>query len=186
MTLPRGFRAQAERLATELRDAIGAPLVERLDLDALASHVRATVLPATDLVPPERLREIESIQAFAFSACTFEIGGRPFIVFNPLHRTERTASDVAHELGHIVLEHEISEVQYIDGVPFRTCRPDQEEEATTLAGALLLPRPLLLAAARNGQTPEEVANQLGVTAEMARYRWNTTGVARQVAASRGR
>lgn len=186
MTLRRGFKTLAERLAMDVRAAIEAPLDERLDLDAVAAHVGATVLPASDLVPIERLREIERIQAFAFSACTFEIKGRAFVVYNPLHRSERTTSDVSHELAHIVLEHELREVAYIDGVPFRTCKPDQEEEATTLAGALLLPRPLLLAAARSDQTPEQIAAPLGVTTEMARFRWNTTGVARQVAAARQR
>jgi Zn-dependent peptidase ImmA (M78 family) len=60
----------------------------------------------------------------------------------------------------------------VAGVPFRTCLPDQEEEATALGGTLLLPRPLLLRAARNGWDVDEVARRYGVTVEMARFRMN--------------
>lgn len=179
MPLPRGFKTRAEKTAAELRSAIGARDGKPLDLAALAAHLEARVVPADDLVPIDRLREIERLQAFAFSACTFDIDGRTVVVYNPLHRPERQASDIAHELAHVVLGHEVSEIQYLDGVPFRTCRPDQEEEATALAGAILLPRPLLLAAARKGRTFEEVARRNRVSIEMARYRWNMTGVARQ-------
>jgi Zn-dependent peptidase ImmA (M78 family) len=65
-------------------------------------------------------------------------------------------------------------------LPFRTCRPDQEEEATTLGGALLLPRPLLLRAAARGMGVDDIARKYAVTPEMARFRLNTTGVAYQI------
>jgi len=48
-------------------------------------------------------------------------------------------------------------------VPFRTCRADQEEEATTLGGTLLLPRKMLLGAASRGMSAEDVASHYGVT-----------------------
>ncbi len=183
MTLPRGFKTRAEQRAQDLRAAIGARNDRPLDLDRLATHVGARLVPADELVPIERLEELERLQAFAFSACTFDIGGRPVVVYNPLHKPGRRASDITHELAHLILDHELSEVHYLDGVPFRTCRPDQEEEATTLGGTILLPRTLLLAAARNDLTHDDVARRLRVSKEMARYRWNVTGVERQVRAS---
>ncbi len=39
----------------------------------------------------------------------------------------------AHELPHVLLRHELT--GKLPGLPFRTCRPDQEE-ATTLGGTL--------------------------------------------------
>jgi Zn-dependent peptidase ImmA (M78 family) len=174
--------ANAERVADDLRVAIGAPYDRPLDLIHLAGHLGAGVVSADELVSIERLQEIERIQAFAFSACTFDIEGRVIVVYNPLRKPDRRASDIAHELAHLVLEHELSEVQYLDGVPFRTCRPDEEEEATAQAGTILLPRKILLAAARNGETHEQVAQRHSVTSEMARYRWNITGVGRQAKA----
>lgn len=182
MTLPRGFKANAERIAEEHRKAIDAADDEPLDLHQLAQCAGAQIIAADELVPLQRLQEIERLQAFAFSACTFDIDGRFFVVYNPLHKAARRASDIAHELAHLILGHDLSEVQYVHGIPFRTCRPDQEEEATTLAAAILLPRRLLLAAARSGQSYSDVAKAHGVTSEMARYRWNVTGVQRQVRA----
>ena len=103
------------------------------------------------------------------------------IVTNPLRSPGRLASDVAHEVSHLMLKHDLTEVREIEGVPFRTCKPDEEEQATALGGALLLPRPLLSEAARRGEDPAAIADRCGVTLEMARYRFNTTGVARQAA-----
>lgn len=182
MTLPRGFKTTAERTAEELRSASGARSDRPLELTALAAHVGARVVAADDLVPIERLQEIERLQAFAFSACTFDIDGVVVVVFNPLRKPDRRASDIAHELAHLILDHDLSEVQYLDGVPFRTCRPDQEEEATALAGTILLPRKLLLAAARDGLTYDDIARRHRVSTDMARYRWNITAVERQLRA----
>lgn len=109
------------------------------------------------------------------------IRNKKIIVTNPLRSRGRLASDVAHEVSHIMLKHELTEVREVDGVPFRTCRPDEEEQATALGGTLLLPRPLLMVAAKNGEDFDTIAQRCGVTVEMARYRFNTTGVARQAA-----
>ena len=186
MALPRGFKADAERTAKRLRDAVGASPSKPLDLVAVAHEVGATVVPADELIDIERLREIESIQAFAFSACTFDINEKKVIVYNPLRTPERRASDIALELAHVILEHELSEIQFLNEVPFRTCKSDQEEQATALGGTVLLPRPLLLSAATKGISYSQLATKLGVTEDMARYRWNTTGVERQVSAARKR
>jgi len=77
-------------------------------------------------------------------------------------------------------------IREIACVPFRTSRADQEEEATNLGGTLLLPRPLLLRAVARGMEPDAVATEYGVTIEMARFRLNTTAVARQLERARAR
>ena len=96
----------------------------------------------------------------------------------------RTRSDIAHELAHLVLAHDLREVKTIAGHPFFTCDPEQEEEANWLAGALLLPRPLLLEAARNDEPDDQVAARTHVTADMARMRMNVSGARMQAARSR--
>ena len=181
MTLPRGFKAQAERDAVRVRQEMGLSSADPLDARALAEHVGASVVSAERLVPLKSLEELERLQAFAFSAATFEVAGKKVIVTNPLRSQGRLASDVAHEVAHLMLRHDLTEVREIDGVPFRTCKPDEEEQATALGGTLLLPRPLLFHAARQGEDPVAIADRCGVTLEMARYRFNTTGVARQAA-----
>jgi hypothetical protein len=179
VTLPRGFKAQAERDALRYRKQIGLPDKAPLDPRALADHLGTTVVSADTLVPRGRLEEIERLQAFAFSAATFNVRDRTIIVTNPLRTPGRLASDIAHELSHLILDHDLTEVREINGVPFRTCQPDEEEQATALGGTLLLPRPLLMAAAVRGETLEQIADANTVTVEMARFRLNTTGVLKQ-------
>lgn len=182
MTLPRGFKAAAERRSTEVRGQLGLAQSAPLDMHRLAGHLGINIVSAETLVDLRRLEELERLQAFAFSAVTFEIGGKPYVVTNPLRTEGRIASDLGHEIAHVLLDHELTELSEFDGVPFRTCRPEQEEQATALAGTLLLPRPLLIYAVSRGMGPEEIASRYKVTVEMARYRYNTTGVARQLAA----
>ena len=183
MALPRGFKAEAERTALRLRAEAGLGRSAPLRLSSVAKSLGVRIVSADKLVPIEQLQEIERIQAYSFSACTFEINGRHIVVSNPIRTRPRRRSDIAHELAHILLEHDLTEIQYLDGVPFRTCRPDQEEHATALGGTLLLPRPALLQEALRGSTVDQVAKRFGVTKQMTQFRWNTTGVARQAAAA---
>jgi len=184
MTLRRGFKAESERTASRLRQELGLRPNQPIDVAELAKHLDVTVVSADDLIDIERLEELERIQAFAFSACTFHIDGRNIIVTNPLRLPARPNSDIAHDLAHLLVEHDLTEIRVVAGVPFRTCRPEQEEEATALGGTLLLPRQLLLAAAHAGLDIGGIAQRYQVTEEMARYRYNTTGVGRQASGRR--
>lgn len=185
MSLPRRFKAHAEREAVRLRKEMGLPSSSPVDVTQFAEHLQMKVVSADKLVDIERLHELERIQAFAFSAATYEIEGSFFIVSNPVRGSGRLTSDIAHEVAHRVLDHPLSEVREIEGIPFRTCKPDEEEQATAFGGTLLLPRPLLTAAAYKGWGPDEIAERYKVTPDMARYRYNSTGVARQIKAKTG-
>ena len=180
MTLPRGFKTNAEREAVRVRQELGLAEADRLNARQLAEHLDIKIVSAERLVSRDRLEEIERLQAFAFSAATFHIGDHCYVVTNPLRTAGRQASDVSHEIAHMMLKHELTEIREINGIPFRTCQPDEEEQATAFGGTLLLPRPLLLSAARRRMGPTEIAATYGVTEEMARYRYNTTGVAKQI------
>jgi Zn-dependent peptidase ImmA (M78 family) len=179
MTLRRGFKAEAEREAARVRQELGLAAHDRLDPRDLAKHLGIAVVDAAELVGIAELEELERLQAFAFSAATFEIEGHRIIVVSPLRNLGRQNSDIAHELAHVMLRHELSEIREVDGMPFRTCKPDEEEEATAFGGTVLLPRPLLLSAVRRRATIDQIAHQYDVTVEMARFRYNTTGVAKQ-------
>ena len=132
------------------------------------------------------MEELERIQPGAFSAATFHLPeGRTIAVYNPCSREpERTNSDIGHEIAHILLDHDVREIQQIAGHTFITCNPEQEEEATWLAGCLLLPRPLLLREAHNGTSAEAIADKYEVSPHMARFRLNTSGVLLQARRTR--
>ena len=108
-------------------------------------------------------------------------------VTNPLNRSRaRRDSDLAHELAHVILKHTPTQVDRLGDLTFIDCNPEQEEEANWLAGCLLLPRPLLLRSARQGLTPDQVADNNFVSIEMARFRLNTSGAYLQVKRTAGR
>lgn len=177
---PAGSRANAEKQAQDCRRDLAVAPTAALDLMELGRRLGVGLVSADTLIDRSWLDDPERLQAFTFSAATFIIGGRRFIVTNPVRTPGRLTSDVAHELAHLLLDHDLTEIQEIAGVPFRTCSPGQEDQATALGCTLLLPRPLLLAAANRGLDSDRVATAYGVTTEMARYRYSTTGVAKQI------
>ena len=181
----RGFKAEAERLAERTRTQMGLRPYDRLDIRDLALHLNVEVIPADQLVDRARLEELERLQPGAFSAATFHLpDGRTVAVCNPCNDLARTNSDIAHELAHILLDHDVREIQQLAGHTFITCNPEQEEEANWLAGCLLLPRPLLLREAYAGTSPDTIAAKYQVSLHMARFRLNTSGVLLQARRAR--
>jgi Zn-dependent peptidase ImmA (M78 family) len=176
----RGFKAEAERIATAVRKDMGIRLIDPLDPLDLAKHVGAEVRRADKLTSRAKLQALEELQPGAFSACTFSFDGRDVIVYNPLASSGRTQSDIAHEVAHMLLKHKVKQVHQIGGITFFSCDPEEEQEANWLAGCLLLPRPLLLRAAKRGLDAAAIAENYGVTESMAAFRLRTTGVLRQV------
>lgn len=177
----RGFKAQAERLAESTRQRLGLDPDEPIDIRELADDLEVDVRAADTLVSRKRLEALKRLQSDAFSAATFHLpDGRVVIVFNPLNELGRINSDLAHELAHLLLEHQVREIRQIAGQTFFTCDGTQETEANWLAGCLLLPRPLLLREARRGTTPADLAERYDVSLAMARFRLNTSGVLLQV------
>lgn len=182
----RGFKAEAERTAERLRRDLGLGPSERLDPVVLASGVGAEVRCADELTDRAKLELLEELQPGAFSACTLTVGARHVIIYSPLSSAGRTSSDIAHEVAHIVLAHQVNQVEQVGALRFFTCDPDEEQEANWLAGCLLLPRPLLMQAVRRGLAVPDLAEEYGVSEQMAAFRLRTTGVERQIAATRSR
>jgi len=175
----RGFKSRAEQTADDIRKVMGLGAMERLDGTALAEHVGAEVRSADELIALSKLEVLEATQPGCFSACTFEIGERHVIVFNPLAAPGRRQSDLAHEASHLILGHSVKQVQRIGELSFFTCDPDEEQEANWQAGCLLLPRSLLVLAIRKGMDADDIALAYEVSTQMANYRIRTTGVLRQ-------
>ncbi len=180
MALRRGFKSEAERIARRVQTELGLSAAEPIAPELIAELLGIEVKAGDELLPRERFQELENIQANAFSACTLRPSpDRTVIVHNPLSPPTRQRSDVAHELAHTLLDHELSRVQRLGEVTFLSCDPVQEEEAAWLSGCLLLPRALLLTEVRRGIGASEIARKHGVSERMAQYRLDVTGVMRQ-------
>lgn len=186
----RGFKAEAERIAERTRTQMGLHPGDRLPVEELARHVNVEIISADKLVNRVKLHALEEIQPGAFSAATFHMqDGRTVAVFNPFNSPKRTNSDISHEIAHLLLGHDVREIQQLRGYTFLSCDPEQEEEANWLAGCLLLPRKLLLNEAIKGTSVEALADRYQVSSEMARFRLNASGVllqARRARAASGR
>lgn len=179
----RGFKAEAERKSHDIRTAMGLKTSDRLDGIDLAKHIGAEVRSADTLTSLGKLEALDELQPGAFSACTFTIESRNIIVYSPLSTMGRRQSDIAHEVAHLVLGHSVKEVHQLGRLSFFTCDPDEEQEANWLAGCLLLPRQLLIGAAKRGLDASLIADQYGVSEQMASFRLRTTGVLRQLKSS---
>ena len=187
MALRRGFKSEAERVARRVQAELKMSAAQSVAPEVLARLLGIEIRAGDDLVPRDRFNELEELQPGAFSACTLQPApGRVVVVYNPLSEEPRRRSDLAHELAHMLLDHELSRLERLGDLTFFSCDPIQEAEAAWLSGCLLLPRPLLLAEVRRGTSAVEIARQHGVSERMAQYRLNVTGVARQIQALRKR
>ena len=180
MALRRGFKSEAERIARRVRTELGLGAAQPITPEAVGELLGIEIQAGDELIPRERFMDLEQIQPGAFSACTFRPSSeRTVVVYNPLSAKSRRRSDLAHELAHTLLGHELSRIEKLGDLTFLSCDLVQEEEAAWLSGCLLLPRSLLLIEVRRGSDAEDIARKCGVSEGMAQYRLNVTGVARQ-------
>ncbi len=181
----RGFKTQAENLATGIRERLGCTDEEPAPLEKVAGELGIRIVPADQLIDRRRLEDLQALQPDAFSAATFRRpDGRRVIVFNPLHPEGRKRSNIAHEIAHIALDHKVRTIEQVGELKFLTCDLEQEEEADWLGGCLLLPRPLLVKAAFRGLGAAEIAQRYRTSEHMARFRLNASGVLVQVGRAR--
>lgn len=113
---------------------------------------------------------------------TLTVGSKDLIILNPAHSGGRPASDLMHEVAHLLMGHKPARV-YVseDGLlMLDTYDRVQEEEARWLAGCLLLPREALVFIRRGNMDLRTAAEKYGVSLDMLQYRLNVTGVDRQL------
>ena len=182
-TLERGFKSWCERSAlatrTELSIESHAPLAAR----RLAAHLGAALLKPSDLMglPPEILHQLTAKDPHGWSAVSFIVEDQVTIIYNDKNSSGRQSSDIMHELSHIILDHEPSQVILsIDGsIGMRSFDAKHEDEANWLGWTLLLPRPALMHCVDLGLGTAQIAVNFDVSEQLVRYRTGVTGVQRQ-------
>jgi len=179
--LRRGFKSEAERIAELVRGDLGLAPLDRLDCFALASAWGIPVVSLGELredgASEASIRRLTSEDA-GFSATTIVAGPRRLIVYNPRQGPGRKASSLAHELAHVVLEHEAAPAIGIGGC--RYWDGEQEAEADWLGATLLVPRTSALAWMLESDDLDAGASNFGVSVELFRWRINHTGVLHEV------
>lgn len=185
MALRRGFKTQAAGLGWEMRQELGLGALDRLDPLKLAAHLEIPVVALSALhSAAPAVSYLLDVESEAFSAVTVFCGRRRQIVYNDRHSVGRQNSSVGHEVAHGLLLHEPH--QAVDDTGCRLWDQTMEEEATWLAGVLLIPEDAALAVAR-GQISEVAAlDRFGVSQQMLTWRLNMTGARARVRRARGR
>lgn len=139
MLTPRVL-AQCELIALEARARLGLAAVDRLDPGALADYLRVEVqsIDAFRGSHPDEVRHLTQVRPMEFAAAMVPCGDRRRILYNPAHPVEERFYTLAHELAHLLLDHEATPL--FDEFLKRRLNPVEEAEADYLAGALLVPR----------------------------------------------
>lgn len=178
MVLPRGFVAEAQRIAVEERRDLGLRPTDPLDPWRLADLHGICVVDITSLTGAVDVTFFTETKPAAFSGAILPRGHGAIIVENGSHTHPRRIATVTHEMAHVLLEHpfhgSLTDVDCIG-----TTGP-LEEQAERLACELLVPRPAALAYARRDMSDTEVAQHLGVSEAKARQSMNLSGARRQV------
>jgi hypothetical protein len=178
----RGFKKQCEEIAAEVREDLGLRRYDPFDPFSYVEFLDIPCVPISELARDGCSEETAIHLAGAgrkeIFAGTFHSGTRTLIVFNDHNSLARQRSDVAHELAHVLREHE-------PGPPLgplgcRVWNGEQEEEAAWLSGVLLVPRPATVRLVRRRTSVEDAANVYGVSVDLMRWRMNVTGAVKQV------
>lgn len=181
--LQRGFKTWAERTAAALRRELGLSDIAPLQVARLADFLEVRLWTPSD-VPglSKAMRDqllVHDPEGWSAVACTFD--GRNTIIHNPSHSLGRQASNIAHELSHIILDHEPGQIVLSqDGsMIMRSYDQKQEEEANWLGWCLLLPRAALVQTEKSRLSAAQIAERYGVSEQLVKYRVGVTGITSQ-------
>ena len=182
-TLERGFKSWCERSALATRKELSIEAHAPLAARGLAEHLGTTLLTPGDLtgLPTEVLQQLTQKDPHGWSAVSFAVEDEVTIIYNDRNSSGRQSSDIMHELSHIILDHEPSQVILsVDGsIGMRSFDAKQEDEANWLGWTLLLPRPALMRCMHLGFSTTQIAVDYDVSEQLVRYRTGITGVHRQ-------
>jgi Zn-dependent peptidase ImmA (M78 family) len=133
-------------------------------------------------LPDEAKNQLLAIDPSGWSAVTIQKSEKVITIYNPMHSPGRQASDITHEIAHVILGHKPATlIMSNDGqLVMRSYDQQQEDEANCLAWSLLLPREGLLYCRRNKFSSAQIAERFGVSEKLVQYRVGVTGIEAQL------
>ncbi len=175
----RGFKAEAERIAVDVRKQLGLGIHDRMDPWAYAALIGVLVLEFAELdISAASALQLTKTDSDSWSGMTIKEGSVTAIVINPAHQLARSRNTLMHELSHIMLKHVPNSVQVSPTglMLLSDYSDDQEAEADWLAAAILIPRDALMQLRMKGKTREDISEVFGVSDPLCEWRLRTTGV----------
>ena len=149
----------------------------------LAEHLSIHVLDIKKLsIPAKDLAYLIGPNSPNWSGFSLREAGLNGVVLNSRHSKPRQRSTLMHEISHIYLRHNGSQVHLVDSgtLLISEFSDEQEDEANWLSGALLLPREALLDARTAGMDNRKICEKFKVSNDMCNWRIRMTGVDVQV------
>lgn len=184
--MKRGFKSNSEKRSLALRKELGLKHYDPIDCVQLAEYLDLKVIPIDKLckwgLSRERLNIFGNGAGYEeFSAVVLETPHGKLLIYNHFHSQNRINSSVAHEIAHVDCQHDFSTMPSGEGLGLiREFPKEFEDEANWFAGCLLIPRKGLEWAAKQGMNKKEIAVHFNTSEEMARWRYNKTGMALQM------
>jgi len=180
----RGFKAEANRKSKAIRVDLGIKYNEALDCFKLVDSLGISIYPVVKLGEYGLTTEQINIICYdkgkqQFSAMTILVSYGYLVFYNQTHSFARTNSSLAHEVSHIILEHEFSLISDIRMIS-REFEKEKEDEANWMAGCLLLPEEGLIWALREKMSITDIADHFCVSKQMTQWRYNATGMINRI------
>lgn len=179
MKYRRGFKAETNAYARELREELNLKPHEPMSPWALANHLEIPVLPLTELTEiPNAVKCLTTQEKDSFSAVTVFYGLRRSIVYNDAHHIHRQASNISHELSHGILGHK--PLPSLNEYGCRYYNKELEDEANWLGPALLVSEEAALYIASRKISTSQAIKTYGVSEDIIRMRLNVVGAYKRV------
>lgn len=167
----RGFKREVAQIVTEVRSDFGIRPLDPVDPSEIAGWLEIPVLGVSEAGPDLTGAFRASTAWDKFHAATLPFGTGHLIIHNDLSPPMRQKSDVAHELGHIFLEHEFMPVN--GSLDHRDSLV--EREADWFGFSLLITDEAALSLARSNLPDEECARIMQVSEAAVAFRLNASG-----------
>lgn len=183
----RWTQALMRDVAQEERAGLGLGAADPFDPYALAKEHGIDVYTLSGLhefgLGSEVLSHFTVRDSSAWSAALLPLGDARVIIENESHRLVRRRSNIAHELGHHLLEHPFDSV-ILGEDHKRQFNEQQEKQATFMAGELLIPLAAAERMAFDGWDNARVAAAYGVSEQFAQMQMKGQRVRAQRAAQK--
>lgn len=179
----RGFKSWCETISAQYRKELKLASTDPIDPHGLASLLNIIVWTINDIpdLDSTALTVLTVKDKSCWSAATISLNNQNLIILNPTHSKARTASNLMHEVSHLVIGHEPARVDVSEDnvLLLNTYDKTQEDEADWLCGCLLLPRTALMKIKKTNSDLQKAATDYGVSLDMLKFRMNVTGMNRQ-------
>jgi Zn-dependent peptidase ImmA (M78 family) len=154
-----------ERIAMTIRESVGVDNYSPFDPFALADQLNAVIKYDDEFDPKDWSGGAKVLP-----------NGKAFLYLNSKSTKERMNATIVHELIHIIRKHQPASIGS-DGL--NNYDRTQEQEATQVAGAVLLPMRIVARAVWRSENIIQLANKYGASVELFEMRVKTLGLWKQ-------